>query len=97
MKTHELHDTRLQPLTNADLAYIRALAAEHSEGLEERCAQYRRRASIRRAGVAACIIVGCSLSYYSAMPAPLYDQITTSSESGNRHICDAIRFTIENV
>lgn len=48
--------TRLQPLTPADLAYIRALAAEHSVGLERRCARYRRRADFCRVAVAACLL-----------------------------------------
>lgn len=49
--------TRLQPLTADDLTYIKALAAEHSVGLERRCARYRRRANYSRVSVAACLLV----------------------------------------
>lgn len=35
-----------------DLAFIRALADEHSVGLPERCARYRRRVSLHRTSVA---------------------------------------------
>lgn len=56
MKTPPSPPPGLQPLTPTDLAYIRALAAEHSVGLEQRCARYRRRASIRRTAVAACFL-----------------------------------------
>lgn len=97
MKTHQATSPRLQPLTPADLAYIRALAAEHSVGLEQRCARYRRRASFRRTAVAVCLFLACCTFYSSAMAAPLYEQITTSSEAGNQYICDTIRLSIENV
>lgn len=49
--------TQLQPLTPADLAHIRALAAAHSVGLERRCARYRRRANILRVSVALCLLI----------------------------------------
>lgn len=97
MKTPPSLPPRLQSLTSADLTYIRALAAEHSAGLEQRCARYRRRASIRRHAVAACLFLACCTFHSSAMAAPLYEQITTSSEAGNQYICDTIRLSIENV
>lgn len=97
MKTPPSLPPRLQPLTPTDLAYIRALAAEHSVGLERRCARYRLRASIRRHAVAACLFLACCTFHSSAMAAPLYEQITTSSEAGNQYICDTIRLSIENV
>lgn len=97
MKTPPSLPPRLQSLTPADLAYIRALAAEHSAGLEHRCARYRRRASIRRHAVAACLFLACCTFHSSAMATPLYEQITTSSEAGNQYICDTIRLSIENV
>lgn len=97
MKTHQATSPRLQPLTPADHAYIRALAAEHSVGLEQRCARYRRRASIRRYTVAVCLFLSCCTFHSSVMAAPLYEQVTTSSEAGNLYICDIIRLSIENV
>lgn len=56
MKTRQTTPFKLQPLTSADLAFIRALAAEHSVGLEQRCARYRRRASICRTAMAVCFL-----------------------------------------
>lgn len=96
MKTYQSYPT-LQPLTTEDLAYIQALAAEHSVGLEHRCARYRLRSSIRRHAVASCIFFGCCMFCSSAMVAPLYDQITTSSEAGDQYICNTIRLSIENI
>lgn len=97
MKTPHSTTPGLQSLTPADLAFIRALAERDTEGLSDRCARYRRRATIRRYAVAACIFLGCCISYSSAMAAPLYEQITTSGESDNQDICDTIRRSIENV
>lgn len=75
MKTPPSLPPRLQPLTPTDLAYIRALAAEHSAGLEHRCARYRRRANYRRVSVAACLFaifaLGADTAY--AQP-PLYTE-----------------------
>lgn len=69
MKTHQA-PPRLQPLTPSDLAYIRALAAEHSVGLEQRCDRYRRRASIRRTAAAACLLVLFALGADTAYANP---------------------------
>lgn len=67
MKKSQSTPIRLQPLTPADLVYIADLAAEHSVGIEERCARYRRRASIRRTAVAACFLtifaIGADTAY----------------------------------
>ena len=41
-----------------DLAFIRALADEHSVGLPARCEEYRRKVALRRSAVAAiCVVV----------------------------------------
>ena len=69
MKTHQA-PPRLQPLTPSDRAYIRALAAEHSVGLEQRCDRYRRRASIRRSAVAACFLAIFALGADTAYANP---------------------------
>lgn len=67
MKKSQSTPIRLQPLTPADLVYIADLAAEHSVGIEQRCARYRRRASIRRTVVAACFLaifaIGADTAY----------------------------------
>ncbi|MCQ2283232.1 MAG: hypothetical protein MJZ99_11530 [Bacteroidales bacterium] len=89
MKTRPSLPPRLQSLTPADLTYIRALAAEHSAGLEQRCARYRRRANYRRVSVAACLFAlfafGADTAY--AQP-PLYTEKaivgdTTASQASN--------------
>lgn len=88
MKTRQ-YPPKLQSLTPADLTYIRALAAEHSVGLERRCARYRRRANYRRVSVAACLFAlfafGADAAY--AQP-PLYTEKaivgdTTASQASN--------------
>lgn len=88
MKTRQ-YPQKLQSLTPADLTYIRALAAEHSVGLERRCARYRRRANYRRVSVAACLFAlfafGADTAY--AQP-PLYTEKaifgdTTASQASN--------------
>lgn len=88
MKTRQ-YPPKLQSLTPADLTYIRALAAEHSAGLEQRCARYRRRANYRRVSVAACLFAlfafGADTAY--AQP-PLYTEKaifgdTTASQASN--------------
>lgn len=90
MKTRQ-YPPRLQSLTPADLAYIRALAAEHSAGLERRCARYRRRANYRRVSVAACLFAlfafGADTAY--ANP-PIYTGINTCGQIDNTHTCNTI-------
>ena len=62
-KTHNpksgIHNSEFEIATPTpdDLAFIRALADEHSAGLPERCARYRRRANLRRTAVAALAVV----------------------------------------
>ena len=56
MRTHQSTPQKLQPLTPADLDFIRTLAEDHSVGLEQRCARYRRHADIRRTAVATCLL-----------------------------------------
>lgn len=96
MKKEQL-SIKLQPVTPEALVHIATLAEYDDEGLKQRCIHYRRRANIRRTAVAACIFIGCCLSYSSSMATPLYDQIITTSEAGNQHICDTIRLAINNV
>ena len=75
MCTHTRQPPPAKASTPTDLAYIRALAAEHSVGLERRCAHYRRRANYRRVSVAACLFalfaLGADTAY--AQP-PLYTE-----------------------
>lgn len=87
MKTHT---PPLQPITQADLDYIRNLAAEHSQGLAERCARYRRRATLLRYSLASCIFIACCVSYMSILPSPAYAQITTTSNATNQQVCNII-------
>lgn len=91
MKTPPSLPPRLQSLTPADLAYIRALTAEHSVGLERRCARYRRRANYRRVSAAACLFalfaLGADTAY--ANP-PIYTGINTCGQIDNTHTCNTI-------
>lgn len=88
MKTYQA-SPRLQPLTPADLARIRALAAEHSVGLEQRCSRYRRRAGIRRVAVAVCFLALLALGADTAYATPpAYTAIETCGQIDNA--CDTI-------
>ena len=91
MKKSQSTPIKLQPLTPADLVYIADLAAEHSVGLEERCARYRRRASIRRTAVAACFLaifaIGADTAYAKQ---PLYTGINTCGHTDNTYIYNTI-------
>ncbi len=91
MKKSQSTPIRLQPLTPADLAYIADLAAEHSVGIEQRCARYRRRASIRRTAVAACFLaifaIGADTAYAKQ---PLYTGINTCGHTDNTYIYNTI-------
>ena len=59
MRPFEIQNSKFKitPLAPDDLAFIRALADEHSVGLADRCARYRRRVSLRRSTVAALAVV----------------------------------------
>lgn len=91
MKKSQSTPIRLQPLTPADLAYIADLAAEHSVGIEQRCARYRRRASIRRTVVAACFLVILAIGADTAYAKqPLYTGINTCGHTDNTYIYNTI-------
>ena len=91
MKKSQSTPIRLQPLTPADLVYIADLAAEHSVGIEERCARYRRRASIRRTVVAACFLVILAIGADTAFAKqPLYTGINTCGHTDNTYIYNTI-------
>ena len=59
MRPFKIHNSEFKIATPSpdDLAFIRALADEHSVGLPQRCARYRRRASFRRSAVATVALV----------------------------------------
>lgn len=97
MKQNSSPTPRPQPLTPEVLVHIADLAERDDCGLAERCARYRRRASIRRTAVAACLFVGCTVSYALAMAAPMYDQITTTSSQSSQHICGTAIYLIEHI
>ena len=91
MKKSQSTPIRLQPLTPADLVYIADLAAEHSVGIEQRCARYRRRASIRRTVVAACFLVILAIGADTAYAKqPLYTGINTCGHTDNTYIYNTI-------
>lgn len=97
MKTRQ-YPPRLQSLTPADLAYIRALAAEHSAGLEQRCARYRRRANYRRVSVAACLFAifafGADTAY--AQP-PLYTEKAIFGDTTATQASDTINVMLSQI
>ena len=97
MKTRQ-YPPRLQSLTPADLAYIRALAAEHSVGLERRCARYRRRASLRRTAVAACLLalfaLGADTAY--ANP-PIYTEKAIFGDTTATQASDTINVMLSQI
>lgn len=98
MKTPPSLPPRLQPLTPTDLAYIRALAAEHSVGLERRCARYRRRANFRRVSVAACLFAlfafGADIAY--AQP-PLYTENAIVGDTTATQASDTINVMLSQI
>lgn len=87
----------LRPLGADDLAFVKSLATQHSEGLDSRCHSYRRRASVRRYVLAVAIFFGCCLPYSSAMPLKGFEQITSTGGSDSQHICTTIRQVIDNI
>lgn len=98
MKTPPSLPPRLPSLTPADLAYIRALAAEHSAGLEQRCARYRRRANYRRVSVAACLFAifafGADTAY--AQP-PLYTEKAIFGDTTATQASDTINVMLSQI
>lgn len=66
---------KLHPISPEALVHIAALVERDNIGLSQRCARYRRRASIRRTAVAACFLAllafGADTAY--AQP-PLYTE-----------------------
>ena len=73
------------------MVHIADLAAEHSVGIEQRCARYRRRASIRRTAVAACFLVILAIGADTAYAKqPLYTGINTCGHTDNTYICNTI-------
>lgn len=78
-------------LTPEAVAYITALAAEHSAGLEERCARYRRRAAVLRTAAAACLLVLFVTNVNNAFASvPRYEKTYSSIKSDGASICQTI-------
>ena len=58
MHQYNTHNSQFSIPSHDDLAFIRALADEHSVGLAARCEEYRRKVSLRRSAVTAiCVVV----------------------------------------
>ena len=91
MKTQRI-SPKLQPLTPEALAFIQAIAADHSVGLEKRCARYRRRADFRRVVVALSLVTllafGSNVVYAKS---PLYTEIVSSGTIDKVHVCETIQ------
>ncbi|MBP5677521.1 MAG: hypothetical protein J6W88_03375 [Bacteroidales bacterium] len=78
-----------------DLEHVLMKADEDNADLHKWCARRRRVESVRRISVASCVLVWCCLSYSSSIGAPQYDQITTTGQEGNEHVCEVIQLSIE--
>jgi len=71
----------LRPMTAADYSHIVQLAAKNSEGLDARCARYRRRLKVCRGVATACRrALGRVGTTLTSPPPPQY---TESMEWGN--------------
>ena len=80
-----------------DLAHVRGLATEHNADLHNWCVRRLRHEAMARTAVAACIFIGCCMTWSSSMATSQYDQITTTSNAGSQQICNDIRLAIENI
>lgn len=60
---------KITPLAPDDLAFIRALADEHSVGLADRCARYRRRRNAFVGVATFAVVVTVGLLTFDNMPA----------------------------
>lgn len=98
MKDHSSHLPRMtQPLTPEALMHIADLA-ECDGGLAERCAHYRRRASVLRLSVAACLMAVVAFginSVYSQQSR--YTEIIKNSPIDNDYICESINTTLNHI
>ncbi len=80
-----------------DLAHVRNMAVEHNADLHNWCVRRLRHEAMVRTAVAACIFIGCCMTWSSSMANAQYDQITTTSSAGSQQICNDIRLAIENI
>ena len=71
MRPFKIHNSEFKIATPSpdDLAFIRALADEHSVGLPERCARYRRRRNAFVGVAAFAVVVTTGLLTVGNMPA----------------------------
>ena len=87
----EIHSSKTAIVSPEVLVHIAALVERDNIGLPQRCAHYRRRASLRRTAAAACLLalfaLGADTAY--ANP-PLYTGINTCGQIDNTHTCDTI-------
>lgn len=89
---------KLQPVSPEALLHIAALVERDNIGLPQRCAHYRRRASIRRTAVAACLLalfaLGTDTAY--AQP-PLYTEKAIVGDTTASQASDTINVMLSQI
>ncbi|MBO4308128.1 MAG: hypothetical protein J5848_07460 [Bacteroidales bacterium] len=89
---------KLQPISPEALVHIAALVERDNIGLSQRCARYRRRASIRRTAVAACFLalfaLGADIAY--ANP-PLYTEKAIVGNTTATQASDTINVMLSQI
>lgn len=89
---------KLQPVSPEALLHIAALVERDNIGLPQRCAHYRRRASIRRTAVAACLLalfaLGADTAY--AQP-PLYTEKAIVGDTTASQASDTINVMLSQI
>lgn len=90
--------TKLQPVSPEALLHIAALVERDNIGLPQRCARYRRRASLRRTAVAACLLaifaLGADTAY--AQP-PLYTEKAIVGDTTASQASDTINVMLSQI
>ena len=88
---------RTQPVTPEALVHIAALVERDSQGLEERCARYRRRSDIRRTSVAACLFALMAFVADTAYAnPPLYTENATSGTIDSTQASEMVNYILMN-
>lgn len=95
---HRQPPPKLQPVSPEALLHIAALVERDNIGLPQRCAHYRRRASIRRTAVAACLLalfaLGADTAY--AQP-PLYTEKAIVGDTTASQASDTINVMLSQI
>ena len=89
---------KLQPVSPEALLHIAALVERDNIGLPQRCARYRRRASLRRTAVAACLLalfaLGADTAYANQ---PLYTEKSIFGDTTASQASDTINVMLSQI